>query len=250
MERLGDRVAREDKERRGSPGAVLFDMDGTFVDTEPIWFEAEISYADAHGGDWSVEDAQHMVGNPLIRTAQALLDATGSTDSPEDVMEYLTSYLATRISAGEMRWLPGVENLLRTLNDAGVPVALVTSSQRPIAQAVLSKLDEGALQAVVTASDVKNMKPHPEPYQRAAELLGVDIGTAVIIEDSPAGLQSGLRSGAAVVGIPGVVPLPPDPQISRVASASDLTLDLLARIAAGEKIDLVGDAEAQPKKEQ
>lgn len=242
-------MTREGETEVRGPQAVLFDMDGTFVDTEPLWFDAEVSYAIAHGATWSAEDAEQTVGEPLAHTAQKLIDITGSDRAPGDVMGYLASYVMERVAAEEMRWMPGVEQLLATLNDEGIPAALVTSSLRPVAQSVVSKLDEGALQAVVSGSDVTNMKPHPEPYLRAAELLGVDIGGAVVIEDSPAGIQSGLRSGAAVIGIPGPVPMPPNPEMSRVNSASDLTLELLARIAAGDKVDLVGGAETQPKED-
>lgn len=221
------------------PEAVLVDMDGTLVDTEPIWFEAEEVYASAHGGTWSTDDALAGVGKPLVRTAQALLERTKSKDTPQQVMDYLINYLTQEVESRPVPWMPGMEQLLTTLAAAGVPVALVTSSYRPIADALATKLGEGLLQAVVSASDAENLKPHPEPYLRAADLLGVDVRKCVIIEDSPSGLQAGIASGGAVVGIPGVVEMPADPRISRVNSGEALNLELLAEVVSGQKIDLV-----------
>lgn len=225
--------------------AVLFDMDGTLVDTEPIWIEAEKVYAKERGASWTTEDAIQCVGRPLIYTAEALVERTGSEDSPEEVMEYLINYLRREVQSRPVAWMPGMEQLISTLKGEGIPVALVTSSYRPIVEALSSQIGENVLQATVTASDVENMKPHPEPYLQAASLLGVEASRCVAIEDSPSGLQSALASGAAVIGIPGVVPMPKDPRISRVPSAEALNLDLLRRVASGEKIDLlVGDGEA------
>lgn len=218
--------------------AALFDMDGTLLDTDPIWFAAEAAYASAYGQTWTAAQAKRVVGRPLVDTAKALITLTGSADDPQKVMDYLNDYLASELFFRPLPWRPGAPQLLSALREARIPRALVTSSHRTLTDAAASQMEERTLQSVVSADDVTSLKPHPEPYLRAAANLKVNITKCVVLEDSPSGIEAAVASGANVVGIPSVVPLSPDPRISRVPSLEVLDLELLEQIAAGKKVDL------------
>lgn len=109
----------------------------------------------------------------------------------------------------EIPWRPGALELLDSLHDAGIPLALVTMSMRPLAEHVAYAREESPFDLIVTGDDVVNPKPHPEPYLLAAKLLGVEITECVAIEDSIPGLASAVASGATTVGIPAHIELPP-----------------------------------------
>lgn len=217
--------------------AVLLDMDGTAADTEPQWLIAETAYAQKFGAPWTEDDAHQMVGKPIATTTSALRERTGSGQSHEEILDFLLVRLVEAISSGSAGLRPGVAGLISRLKEAGIPIALVTSSHRPLADALVGALPEGTFDAVVSADDVKQLKPHPEPYLVAMEKLGVSPRGCVVVEDSPSGIASGLAAGAHVVGIRCVVELPEVPGLSRVGSASELTLPVLSQIVAGKVLD-------------
>lgn len=189
------------------PAAVLFDLDGTLIDTEPAWMAEEQSLSAEFGGTWTLEQAVSCVGNPIPVSA-ARLRAEGGVDLPVDVIvERLLDGVVAAVSA-EVPWQPGARALLAALGAAGVPCALVTMSYRRLADTVTAELPPGTFQQVVTGDEVVNGKPHPEPYLTAAAALGVDPARCVVVEDSPAGIESGLAAGATVVAVPHVAPLP------------------------------------------
>ena len=106
-----------------------------------------------------------------------------------------------------MPWRPGARELLTSLNRAGVPCALVTMSWKNITDEVLRQMPPGTFRAVITGDMVMNGKPHPEPYRRAAEALGVDPLSCVAIEDSPTGVASAEAAGCVVVAVAHLVPI-------------------------------------------
>ncbi|WP_024288580.1 HAD family phosphatase [Cellulomonas sp. KRMCY2] len=219
------------------PDAVLWDMDGTLVDTEPSWMGAERGLVEEFGGRWTAQDAERMIGLPLPAAAQILQDH--GVDLP---IEAIGVRLVDGVIAAVGRrldWQPGALELLAALREAAVPCALVTMSYRRFAQAVLYQGPPEAFDAVVTGDEITHPKPHPEPYLRAAELLGVDIRRCVAIEDSPPGLASALASGARTLGVQHIVPVERRPGLSRVSSLVDIGLGELRRIASGEVLDLL-----------
>ena len=133
-------------------------------------------------------------------------------------------------------WQPGAERVLADLRAAGVPMALVTSSYRILAEPFAAAA--GLFDVVVSGDEVTRAKPDPEPYVTAARLLGVDIADCVAVEDSRAGIASAVASGAHAVAIEVMQPVAPQPGLSRITSLHDLTLATLARIARGEVLDL------------
>ncbi|GAA4971615.1 hypothetical protein GCM10023225_11650 [Kineococcus glutinatus] len=141
-----------------------------------------------------------------------------------------------------MPWRPGARERLAGLRAAGVPTALVTMSYRSLAQEVVQLLP-GAFDVLVPGDEVARGKPAPDPYLRAAELLGVDPRECVALEDSATGVRSAEAAGCRTVAVPHLVPVPAAPGRSRVRSLADVDLAVLARLRAGEVVDLLGAGE-------
>ena len=219
------------------PAAVLWDMDGTLVDTEPAWIAAERGLVAEFGGVWTEEDALSMVGSPLLGAA-AILQRHGVDLPLEEIVDRLLADVEAAV-ARELVWRPGALELLAELRAAGVPCALVTMSYRRFAEAVLAQGAAEEFTVLVTGDEVTQDKPHPEPYLRAARLLGVDVTRCVAIEDSRTGVASALASGARTLGVRNVVDIDPAPGLSRAGSLAGIGLAEIRRIASGEVLDLL-----------
>jgi HAD superfamily hydrolase (TIGR01509 family) len=182
------------------PAAVLWDMDGTLVDTEPYWMAAEKALVAEFGGVWTDDDARSVIGFDL-RDSAAVLRARGGVDlEPDEIVGRLLDDVIARVRV-RVPWRPGARQLLKDLNDRGVPCALVTMSWTRLAEAVIEALDTTAFGAVITGDTVTSGKPHPEPYLRAAAALGVDPLDCVAIEDSPTGAESAGAAGCVVLAV-------------------------------------------------
>lgn len=210
--------------------AVLWDMDGTLVDTEPYWIDAERLLVEESGGTWLHSQAIELVGQSLWHSA-GILQAAGVQLGKREIIEELTRRVIERIRV-ELPWRPGARELLADLRANGVRCALVTMSEGPLASEILSALPEGSLEFMVTGDQVEHGKPHPEAYLRAVQQLQLadpelQVHHCLALEDSVPGVTSALAAGLLTVGIPHTVPLPEDP--ARVtwptlagASAADL----------------------------
>lgn len=191
---------------RNKPSAVLWDMDGTLVDTEPYWMAIETELVESYGGTWTHEDALGLVGNALIDSANKLR-AAGVDMEAEAIVNLLTDRVAERLRTEGVPFRPGARELLADLRAQGIPTALVTMSLRRMALDVVSLIDFPAFDLVVAGDDVERPKPNPDPYLQAADTLGIDIADAIVIEDSHTGIASGTSSGAITLGVPHIVPL-------------------------------------------
>jgi HAD superfamily hydrolase (TIGR01509 family) len=192
----------------GEAQAVLWDMDGTLVDTEPYWIEAESELVATHGGTWTQEDSLTLVGSDLVAAAIYIRDHGGVRMDPPAIVEALLDGVLARLD-DQVPWRPGAVELLGSLQDVGVPCALVTMSYQRFAGPLLRRLPEGAFSAVVTGDLVSNGKPHPEPYLTAASRLGVRPEHCLAIEDSHTGATSAEAAGCTVVVVENHVPVPP-----------------------------------------
>jgi HAD superfamily hydrolase (TIGR01509 family) len=193
------------------PAAVLWDMDGTLVDTEPYWMASEHELVDSFGGTWTDEDAKSIIGFDLLDAAVVIRERGGVDLEPEEIVERLLDGVVARVREN-VPWRPGARRLLSELNAMGVPCALVTMSWARLVDAIVEALAPITFQAVVTGDAVEHGKPHPEPYQLAAERLGVDPVQCVAIEDSPPGVESATAAGCVVVAVPNIVPIEPAPR--------------------------------------
>jgi HAD superfamily hydrolase (TIGR01509 family) len=192
------------------PAALLWDMDGTLVDTEPYWIAAEHALVAEHGERWDDDDARSLVGRALLDAAAVLRERGGVRLAPERIVEVLSADVRDRVRA-RVPWMPGARELLADAARLGVPCALVTMSWAPLAQAVVEALPDGAFAAVVTGDAVARGKPHPEPYLTAAAALGVDPARCVALEDSLPGVTSATAAGVPTVGVEHLVALPRPP---------------------------------------
>jgi HAD superfamily hydrolase (TIGR01509 family) len=219
--------------QRTPPGllqAVLFDMDGLLVDSEPLWFENERIIMARMGSSWTRADQEALIGGSLSHSAGYMAARAAHPAAPEVIGRWMVAGMAALIRERGVPLKPGAGGLLAELAAAGVPAALVASAEREVMQAVLEVT--GIRMAVtVCAGDVTRTKPDPEPYQRAAALLGAEPGRCVALDDSPTGVASAEAAGCAVVAVPSV-PLPEQPGRLVVSALTELGLPLLQEIIA------------------
>ena len=192
------------------PFAVLFDMDGTLIDSEPYWIQSERELASEHNGVWTDQDGLDVVGMSLDKSSQLFKDRTNVPLEPEEIVARLTNEVQERL-AKSIPWRPGAKELLFDLRKHGVPTALVTMSLRRMAKQVVDAIDFDAFDLIIAGDDVRHGKPHPEAYLKAAEQLGIEPGRCIAFEDSVSGLSSAEAAGTYAIGIPHVIELPAKP---------------------------------------
>ena len=195
--------------------AVLFDMDGTLIDSEPYWLASEQALAAEHGAAWGPNDGLDLVGMSLVDSSLVIKERIGSDLEPEAIVERLTNEVVERLHR-HVPWRPGAKELLLELRERGIRTALVTMSLHRMAMSVVDALTDemdgvAPFDIVLGGDQVTRGKPHPEPYLVAAERLGVAIEDCIAIEDSLNGLVSAESSGAKAIGVPNVVSLPERP---------------------------------------
>ena len=214
--------------------AVLFDMDGVLVDSEPLWLDVERTIMHGLGARWSRADQQRCVGGPLRRTAEYMLTSAGlaahSMTGVAALEQALIDGMADRLTAAApLR--PGAARLLAELAAADMPTALVTSSYRNLADLVLGHLGHDAVSVSVAGDEVRRRKPHPEPYLTAASLLDVDPRDCVVLEDSQPGLAAAAAAGCRCVGVPDTVSIGTAPGLVVIDSLTDIDLPWLYSLA-------------------
>jgi HAD superfamily hydrolase (TIGR01509 family) len=192
-----------------NPAAVLFDMDGTLVDSERVWGIALSELAVHAGGVLSDAARLAMVGTSMSLSMQIFRDDLGQPDRPEPPDVAWLSRRVEEMFAGGLVWRPGAMELLLAVRAAGIPTALVTSTGRRLVEVALTTLGRENFDVVVCGDEVQRPKPDPEPYRTAAALLGVPIGSCVAVEDSPSGVASASAAGAAVLAVPAELELAP-----------------------------------------
>jgi len=185
---------------------VLFDLDGTLIDSEPLWFEAETLLVGEYGRPWSAEQARHLVGWSLWGSATYLREEVGVDLPHAEIIERMQSHVVSGVAAAPP-WRPGAVELLAEVRAAGIPVGLVTMSYRQMTDAIVDALPVGSFQAVVSGEQVSRGKPHPDPYLLAAQRLGVEATECVAIEDSVTGATSARDAGCAVLVVPAAAPV-------------------------------------------
>ena len=211
--------------------AVLFDMDGLLVDTEPLWLETETEVMARLGAPWTPEDQHALLGGSMAGSVGYMLARATRPAPPETVARWMIEGVLARVRAGGVAVRPGVRELLAEVAAAGVPHALVTSSQRVFAEAVLDATGI-TFPVTVCAQDVTAGKPDPEPYLYAAKLLDVDPVRCVALEDSPNGVASATAAGCRVLAVPSLVPIPPATGRVVLPSLAGVSLGKLREIAA------------------
>jgi HAD superfamily hydrolase (TIGR01509 family) len=212
--------------------AVLFDMDGTLVDSEKLWDVALHELAARYGATLSDKARRDMVGSDMPTSMRILLDDVGQPDrDPAEGAAWLNDRVAELFLTG-LEWRPGALALLRATRRARIPTALVTSTARQLVEVALDWFGRDSFDVVVCGDEVSAPKPDPAPYLTAARLLGVPIGDCVAIEDSPTGVASAHAAGAAVLAVPSEVPIDAADGVHLMDSLTTADLDLLAALSA------------------
>ena len=207
---------------RELPDAVLFDMDGTLIDSEGLWLEAEIMVMAGLGSTWSSADQEHCLGGPLERVADYMIQKSETTVEADEIGHRLLDAMESRLRDSPLSWRPGARALVIECRDLGVPTALVSASWNRLIDAVGEKIDADigsrAFDVIVAGDDVENGKPHPDPYLTAARNLGMQPDRCLALEDSPTGVHSAVAAGCRVVAIP---------HIAEVVDTTALVIDSL-----------------------
>lgn len=220
------------RENRVTDGlaAVLWDMDGTLVDSEKLWDVALYECAEWLGGSLTTEQRLTLVGSNMDATASYLLTVTGHDATPAAVADtgtWIRERTAT-LFADELPWRPGAREALAAVKHAGVPSALVTSTERALTELALDTIGRGFFAVTVCGDEVDGRnKPLPEPYLRAARLLGTDPSRCVAVEDSPPGAESAAAAGCTVLVVPNDVAVPDGPRRVFRSSLTGVDADTL-----------------------
>ncbi|WNI24889.1 HAD family phosphatase [Streptomyces sp. ITFR-16] len=212
-----------------APAAVLFDMDGTLVDTEVLWWETAREVAAGLGHRLTDADAPEVVGRAVADTAAHLIGVTGAdADALDRTAAELTGSFFRKVDAGApLR--PGAAALLASLEAAGVPFALVSASPRSVVDAVVA----GSLAGVdfaftLSADDTVRTKPHPDPYRAAAGRFAAAPSACVAVEDSPDGTASADAAGCGVLVVPSLLPVAPGQGRTFARSLEEVDLAVLS----------------------
>jgi HAD superfamily hydrolase (TIGR01509 family) len=228
----------------GALRAVLFDMDGTLVQTEEYWGEALSELAAQLGGRMSAEAREQTVGTSMRRSMQVLHADVGVVRTEEQL---LADARWVEDRAGELMgrgipWRPGARELLEAVRAAGLATALVTTTPRHLAdidlRSIEADLGEDPFDLTLCGDEVPARKPDPGPYLQAAESLGVGPGECVVVEDSLVGVTAGLAAGMAVLGVPALQPVPPAPGLTRRGTLVGVDVAELVSVLAARAPEL------------
>jgi HAD superfamily hydrolase (TIGR01509 family) len=189
---------------------VLWDMDGTLVDSEKLWDVALYEAAEWLGGTLTEEQRLTLMGSNMDATSAYLLEVTGHEPTAEKIAatgEWIRERTA-RLFDDALPWRPGAREALTAVRASGLPSALVTSTERSLTELALGTIGREFFDVTVCGDEVDGLnKPHPEPYLRAARLLGVDPAGCVAVEDSQPGAASAATAGCVVLVVPNDVPV-------------------------------------------
>lgn len=182
-----------------APAALVLDMDGLMVDSEPLWFEVERTFAADRGGAWTPALAHAAVGRGLATTLVMMNEAFGlPLDIARDTAVIQGAFVDR---VGELALKPGCLELLDAA--AALPLAVASSSPLRLIRAVLDRFTiTDRFQAIVSGESVAHPKPAPDIFLRTAALLGVDPARCAVLEDSLAGVTAGHAAGMFVVAVP------------------------------------------------
>lgn len=190
--------------------AVLWDMDGTLVDSEGLWSITMAELAAHLGGELSAATREELTGSSLRRTVTTVLREVGRPDDEaavDSAGRWLLDRTAALFAAG-LEWRPGAREALEAVRAAGLRTALVTSTYRELTEVALDTIGRGSFDVTICGDEVTATKPDPAPYLRATELLGVDPFRCVAVEDSPSGTASAAAAGTTVLVVPSGVEVP------------------------------------------
>ena len=219
--------------KSGSPifAAVFFDMDGTLVDSEPLWLISERELMARFDYPWTQTNQAHCLGGPLDRVGEYMHTLAHGAESGPYFTRELISLMADKLRAGA-DLMEGASDLMDLCVELEIPMALVSASPRILVDAVLQNLEPHHFAISVSSNDVRRTKPDPEGYIKAAQFLDLPIDRCLVLEDSATGVLAAESSGACVVAIPHLVPIAPRQRVKTMTSLKELDLHKLRDLYA------------------
>lgn len=212
--------------------AVLWDMDGTLVDSEKLWDVAMDALYDHLGGILTPEVRAATVGGSAENTMRIVYADLHRAPDPADMAatsDWLHDHTAKLFDAG-LPWCEGAPELLEELAAEGIPMALVTNTRRALTERALNTIGRQYFSAVICGDEVPRGKPAPDPYQRAAALVNQPAECCLAIEDSVTGAASAEGAGCPVLVVPNDVEVPAGPGRHHIRSLADVDIDDLRAI--------------------
>jgi HAD superfamily hydrolase (TIGR01509 family) len=217
--------------------AVFFDMDGLLVDSEPLWLESETEITGTFGYRWSEADQVACLGGPLSRVGEYMFERCNHQKSPSYFTQKLIDVQCAKLR-GNTPLMPGVMELVRQLQDGGIPTALVSASPRNIVDAVLENLGGSPFPFSISSDDVVNTKPHPDAYLLAAKKIGCEISRSLIFEDSLTGVSAAKASGAWLIAVPHLVVVNESERVRSIKSLEQLSFSKLEELFYDFSVDI------------
>jgi HAD superfamily hydrolase (TIGR01509 family) len=209
-----------------SARAVLFDLDGLLVDSEPVWFEVEAAAVVRLGGSWAAEHQAAVIGGTMDASCRYMIEHTGADITVDELSDQLIGEMVRRFRDA----LPvheGALELVDAVRAAGVSTGLVSSSYRVLVDAALDRLGHDRFDVTVAGDEVARGKPDPEPYRTACDRLGVNPQATVVLEDAASGVVAAEAAGCVVVAVPSVAPIEPALRRAVVPRLADIDVDWL-----------------------
>jgi HAD superfamily hydrolase (TIGR01509 family) len=215
-------------------GAVLFDMDGTLVDSEKLWDISLAALYAEHGGTLTPQVRASLVGSSAANTISTVYADLGLEPDPVAMAEsdrWLHAYTADLFDGG-LPWCEGARELLEELAAQRIPMALVTNTQRALTDRALGSIGRHYFSVTVCGDEVDSGKPAPDPYAKAAAALGLPAAACLAVEDSVTGAAAAEAAGCAVLVVPNDIDVPGGPRRRQLASLAGVTVADLQQIHA------------------
>jgi beta-phosphoglucomutase-like phosphatase (HAD superfamily) len=204
--------------------AVIFDLDGVLVDTEPWWHDVRVAFARARGRAWTAEDSRACMGRNSGEWALVMRDRLGIEEAPAAIERAVVDTLVARYRTAAIPVIDGAPEAAARIA-ARVPVAIASSAHRDVIAAALAATGLASLfRVVVSSDDVATGKPAPDVYLEAARRLDVEPARCLVVEDSRNGVLAGRAAGMRVVLVPNAS-VPPG---AGAADAADVVMERLA----------------------
>lgn len=205
--------------------AVVFDMDGVLIDSEPVWEDVRRSLVARRGGRWQPDSQRRLMGMSTGEWSRYLATDLGVDLSPDEVAQTVIAQMADRYRA-RLPLLPGAVAAVRRMATRW-PLGVASSSPRSLIDTVLGRAGlAGMFAATVSTEEVARGKPAPDVYLEAALRLGVEPGRCTAVEDSTNGIRAAHAAGCRVIAVPRPE-FPPEPGVLALAERTLGSLDEL-----------------------
>lgn len=209
------------------PRAVLWDMDGTLLDSEVLWDIAVAELAERQGFEMTPELRESTLGNSMTDALTKIYDAAGISASDRDYVgddRWLIDRV-TQLFEEDLPWRPGAQAALDLVAASGRPMALVTNTVRELTTVALETIGADRFAASVCGDEIPSGKPAPDIYLHAARLLDLDPPRCLAVEDSPTGTMAATSAGCPTLVVPSAASVPDGPLRVFRPSLEGLTLD-------------------------